>query len=286
MEQPSVSLAPKRPRRSDYEEMRDLTEAFLRKVRHSLDAEHCNHAGALQSSLQRYFSSDQFTRDYSDAIPRTSILAFIMHAAEVAVSQKLDDKEEPKKAEMACQTTPSPEPQQLPPPDPVIECPTEQVVTQTLANSSQALPVPSMPALPQEVEINPKPIFKTEPGRKGSEGGRKKPSRKPNPVISPGLGKSVPQIVTKPPPRPTVPMPVQVPAQPYYPSMPEFTCELCGEKFWVQEQLTDHKYQSHPPNEQQNYDPANAISCPIYGCDEHFEDNSDLLLHMRTVHST
>jgi hypothetical protein len=68
--------------------------------------------------------------------------------------------------------------------------------------------------------------------------------------------------------------------------MPEITCDLCGEKFWGLEQLADHKYESHRPNEQQNYDPANAISCPIFGCDEHFEDNSDLLLHMRTVHST
>ena len=288
MEQPSVSLAPKRPRRSDYEEMRDLTEAYLRKVKHSLEAEHCNHAGALQSSLQRYFASDQFTRDYSDAIPRTSVLAFIMHAAEVAVSQKLEDKEEPKKAEMACQTTPSPEPQQLSTTDSITECPKEQVEMQAPASVFQAQPVPPVPALTQEVETNPKPktIFKTEPGRKGSEGGRKKPPRKQNVAISPGLGKAVAPIVSKPPQRPTVPAPVQVPAQPYYPPTPEFTCELCGEKFWVLDQLTDHKYESHPPNEQQNYDPANAISCPIFGCDEHFEDNSDLLLHMRTVHST
>jgi len=284
-----VSLASKRPRRSDYEEMRDLTEAYLRKVRRTLEAERCDHAGALQNSLQRYFTSDQFTRDYSEAIPRTSVLAFIMHAAEVAVTQRLEDKEEPKKAEMASQTIPNSEPSQptLPDPvpepsrEPVKETPVREVVVQVSAVLSPVQTAQPEPDMPREVESVPKTktIFKTEPGRKSSEGNRfGKPPRKTNKVISPGLGKA--------PPKPVAPAPVTVPPPPYYPPMPEYLCDLCGEKFWGQEQLADHKYELHPPNDTQNYDSANAISCPIFGCDEHFEDNSDLLLHMRTVHST
>lgn len=285
-----MSLASKRPRRSDYEEMRDLTEAYLRKVKRTLEAERCDHAGALQSSLQRYFTSDQFTRDYSESIPRTSVLAFIMHAAEVAVTQRLDDREEPKKAEVASQTIPGPEPSQPTLPDPVPESsrePVKEMPTREVLMQVSAVPLPAqagaLPELemPKEAEAMPKTktIFKTEPGRKSSEGGRGKSARsKVNKAISPGLGKA--------PPKPVTPAPITVPAPPYYPPMPEFSCDLCGEKFWGQEQLADHKYELHPPNDPQNYDSANAISCPIFGCDEHFEDNSDLLLHMRTVHST
>ena len=286
MEQPAVSLPPKRPRRSDYEEMRTLTESYLRKVRRTLEEEHCDHAGALQSSLQRYFASDQFARDHSDAVPKTSVLAFIMHAAEVAVSQRAEEpKEEPKKVEMASQTISNDEPPPVPVKDPTPNPPPEPTPPVPVAVHPDPVTVPATP-LPDPKPAEPtthkhaKTIFKTEQGRKGGDSSRstRAPRKSSKATPPPGLGKAMP--------KPIVPAPVPTPPQPYYPPAPEVVCDTCGDKFWNQDQMMEHRYEVHPQPETQNYDSANAIPCPIFGCDEHFEDNSDLLLHMRTFHSS
>lgn len=254
MERPTISIPSKRSHHTGYKEMRKLTEAYLRKVKHTLQDESCTES--LQSSLQLYFASSQFPGDSSEAKSRTSVLAFIMHATEVAGARIAENKSKPKKAEMSSQTTCSPlrEPALGLSEDPVLTISTELGV-QTPHSTQETEAKPTETVKPPKETIKTqryKPIFKTEIGREGHT--QAKPVR-----IQPS--------------QPSVSL---------YQPRPEFSCETCGEEFWDLEELSVHRYQQHRPRELL----SDSISCPVFGCEEHFEDHSDLLLHMRSAHSS
>lgn len=216
MEHPAVSLPSKHPRTSDYEEIRKLTDAYLRKIKRTLQDQPYDRSGALQASLQHQLSACNL-----DVGKKASMLAFVMHAAEVATVKLAENSDEPKNLEIACQTSVNP-------------LPVSVIGLSTKPEAMKTSEVEHEATATQVKVLHPKAIFKTEQGRKDeSEASRRS---------------SVPEL------------------------------DYSREQYWPQEQLSALQLPS-----EQLYD---AVSCPIFSCEELFDDYSDLLLHMRSAHSS
>lgn len=244
MEPPTIPIPCKRSRHTGYNDMRKLTEAYLRKVKHTLQDQRCT--DNLHNSLQLYLASSVFPRESVEARARTATLAFIMHAVEVVDARIAENTH--KKAEISSQTEHT-----LPEPavskDPLVT--TTKLPTPKPHFTHQTTPKPAETVQQSKKTSKPqqyKAIFKIEIGREA----------KP---------------VHIPPSQPSVSL---------YQPRPEFYCETCGEDFWDREDLSVHRNQQLGPKELL----SERISCPILSCEELFEDHSDLLLHMRSVHSS
>jgi len=216
MEHPTVPLPSKHPRPSDYEGMRKLTESYLRKIKRTLQ----DQSGGQAAAVQQYFAFDQLPIGSVDIVSRTSVLAFVMHAAEVAVAKLAENREELEKSEVASQPT------QDSLPDSVLGLSTEPKVLATVEGVHEA----AAPVAKPTIVLRPKAIFKTEQGREDES----KAVHHSNPPVP------LPQSISE--------------------------CDYSSEQYRTQA--------------------SDIVPCPIFGCEELFEDHSELLLHMRSAHSS